>query len=746
MGKFEKKNRPQIQGDRPLYYSNQQPVVSPRGSASGTPKQSAQRPTQARQSAQGTNPARQPAQSSNPNRQPGTTPNRPKKKKKSAVLPIVITACAAVLVIAVCLVGYFALRDDGLVADNVYVAGIDLSGMTREEAVAALQDVSFTETMNIRIYTKGDSFPSYTTTYDPATEVVVDIFGKPVENPQETDPIPEPEKPETDPDAPLDENGEPYLLDTTLCLPGVDVNVSLDVEKAVTEALSHGRGFAAKKNTTRVDIDVTKYLTLDEDYIRQVLKTTFANTDLEGSENELKETTVILTDADGNPMETDALEITLGTLRRQVNIDDLYDQIVKAYMSGNYDLQYVYDETFPTPVDLDALYKEYKCKAPVSAFCDEETYEITDGENGYGFTMAEAVAAFAQAKPGDTVTLPLRELVPTFTRESLEAELFCDVLSSYDSPHVWNPTRTHNLELAAEAIDGTILKPGEIFSFNDTVGERTAEKGYGEAGVYVAGKTENQLGGGVCQVASTLFYCTIKADLEVIERAEHQFLPTYVPYGMDATVYWGYLDYQFRNNTTHPIRIDASVYDGYVHVRFVGTNTKNYTVELDYRVTKWYEYEEITVNIHPEMDDYEDYKYYEEGEVITSPYTGADVTTYMYKYDLDGNLISSEAIFWSEYDKRDKEIAHLGTGEEDEDPSESTDPSESSDSTESSDPTESTDPSESTEPPTESTEPPTESTEPPTESTEPPTESTEPLSESTEAPPPTDPSEASDTP
>lgn len=233
----------------------------------------------------------------------------------------------------------------------------------------------------------------------------------------------------------------------------------------------------------------------------------------------------------------DAIEITIGTLKRNIDIDALYKEVIDAYMSGNYDLQYIYNETIPTPVDLDKLYEDYHCVAPVNAFCDEDTYEITDGKNGYGFTMSDALIAFSAAKPGDTVILPLKELIPRFTRESLQNELFCDVLASYDSPHVWNPTRTHNLELACEAINGTILKPGDVFSFNEVVGQRTAAKGYGEAGVYVGGRTENQLGGGVCQVASTIFWCTLKADLEVLERAEHQYLPDYIPYGMDATIY-----------------------------------------------------------------------------------------------------------------------------------------------------------------------------------------------------------------
>ena len=641
---------------------------------------------------------------------------RKSKPKKQSRLPLILGIFGSAVVIVACAVGYVLLRDDHKIAQNVYVGGINLSGMTKEEAKEALKDVSFDQDMTVRLYTEGDEFPLYVTTYDPSKETVTDIYGKPVENAQTTAAIPKADPPQTDADAPLDANGNPYLLDQTICLPASYVEITLDIDAAVDEAYRYGRGTGSKNNDERIDIDVSKMLSVNEAYIRDVLDSTLENTACVGTETKITKTTTTVTDKDGNPQTVDAIDITLGTLKRDIDIDKLYNEILEAYMSGRYDLQYIYDETIPDPVDLDKLYKDNGCVAPVNAVCDEDTYEITDGKNGFGFTMSDALIAFAGAKPGDTVTLTLMELEPRFTTESLKSQLFCDVLASYDSPHVWNPTRTHNLELACQAIDGTILKPGEVFSFNKVVGERTAEKGYGEAGVYVGGRTENQLGGGVCQVASTIFWCTLKANLEVVERAEHQFLPSYVPYGMDATVYWGSLDYQFRNNTTHPIRIDASVSDGYVHVRFVGTETKDYTVKLDYEITAWFNAEEKIIDISPDMRDYNKYKDYKEGDVIQTAYDGANVTTYMYKYDKDGNLLSKEVVCYSRYDRRDREIAHIV------DPEESTEPS--------------TEPTEPTEPSTEPTEPSTEpSTEPPTDPT---TEPTEPSTE-----PPTEPSSES---
>lgn len=163
-----------------------------------------------------------------------------------------------------------------------------------------------------------------------------------------------------------------------------------------------------------------------------------------------------------------------------------------------------------------------------------------------------------------------------------------------------------------------------MFSFNGVVGERTAEKGYREAIVYSGMESVQELGGGVCQVASTLYYCTLYADLEVVSRAVHTFSVDYVPMGMDATVYWGSLDYQFRNNTDYPIKINASVHDGYVDIEFIGTDTKDYYVEMDYVVLSKDPWETVEKVITDGS--------YENGETITTPYTGYTADTYKYKY------------------------------------------------------------------------------------------------------------------
>lgn len=641
-------------------------------------------------------------------------------KKKKSRLPLILGIVGAVCLVIASAAAYYFLHDDEKIVNNVYVAGLNLSGMTKEEATAALKNVSFDHDMNVRFYTHGDNFETYVTTYEPGKETAKDIYGNDLENAQVTAAIPQKEPPLTDTDAPLDEEGNPYVLDKTLRLLPEDVGVKLNVAAAVEEAYQIGRGVGSKLNLSRVDVDVAKHLSVNESYIREVLENALDDAEREGAESAVKETKTTVTDKDGNPKTVDALEITLGALKREIDIDALYQEILESYMSANYELQYIYNETIPEPINLDDLYEKYHCVEPVNAVIDEDTYEITEGKPGYGFRMIDAIIAFEKAKPGETITLTLTELEPELDSASLGGKLFTDVLSYYDSPHVYNPTRTHNLELACQAIDGTIVKPGETFSFNKVVGERTAEKGYGAAGVYVGGETVQELGGGVCQVASTIFYCTLKADLEVVERAEHQFTPSYIPWGMDATIYWGSLDYKWRNNTPYPIRIDASVSNGYVHIRFVGTETKDYTVELDYVVTDYFSAKEVTRDIYPGMPNYAKYAYYSEGDVIQTAYDGANVTTYRYKYSkATGELISTEVVCYSKYDKRDREIAHLVK---------ETEATEATEATEVTEPTP-TEPTPTEPTPTEPT--PTEPTptepEPPTEApTDPPAEPTDP--------------------
>lgn len=139
----------------------------------------------------------------------------------------------------------------------------------------------------------------------------------------------------------------------------------------------------------------------------------------------------------------------------------------------------------------------------------------------------------------------------------------------YSSDYVNNANRTTNLRIASNAINGTIVMPGETFSFNDVVGPRTAAKGYKPAATFTGGSSvTNELGGGICQVASTLFNCALYSNVEIVERHQHTQRVSYVPLGRDAAIYGTYQDFKWKNNTGYPIKIVMSVSGGEITCSF----------------------------------------------------------------------------------------------------------------------------------------------------------------------------------
>ncbi|HZK58136.1 MAG TPA: VanW family protein [Clostridia bacterium] len=144
--------------------------------------------------------------------------------------------------------------------------------------------------------------------------------------------------------------------------------------------------------------------------------------------------------------------------------------------------------------------------------------------------------------------------------------------------------RTENIKIAVNSINNTVLMPGEEFSFNNSTGPRSAEAGYKEASVIVSGEFTVGIGGGVCQVSTTLYRAALKSDMEITSRQNHGLPVSYVPMGQDATVAYGYIDLKFRNNKEYPVYIEGFVRDEEIYIRLYGKKTDNTYVDLESEV------------------------------------------------------------------------------------------------------------------------------------------------------------------
>lgn len=229
----------------------------------------------------------------------------------------------------------------------------------------------------------------------------------------------------------------------------------------------------------------------------------------------------------------------------------------------------------PEPLDLDAIYAQL-CRDPVNDSLDMDTYQVIPGSYGYTFDLDKAKQVLSH--PDGPVSIPMAATAPEIMGEAV---YFQDELGHCETKHTDDENRNTNLRLVCEALDGLILQPGEEFSYNGTVGERTEEKGYKPAGAYSGNRLVKDIGGGVCQGSTTLYNCALLADLEVIERNGHGFTVNYVPIGLDAAVNWATkTDLRFRNNWHFPIQIRAEVSDGYMRMKILGTDEKDYYIEM----------------------------------------------------------------------------------------------------------------------------------------------------------------------
>lgn len=318
----------------------------------------------------------------------------------------------------------------------------------------------------------------------------------------------------------------------------------------------------------------------------------------------------------------------------KLDAEDVYAKAVEGLKALESSVSYALPAQDVTAPDFNALHTELM-REPHDAYYDKETGEIVPDVKGFAFDVSEAESLWNAAGLLEEVRIPVKIDMPEMTAEQLVASLFRDKLGSQTTLYTYSSdARINNIKLCAAKLNGLVLNPGEEFSFNGTIGQRTTEAGFKAAAAYNDGQVVQEVGGGICQVSSTIYCAAMLAQMTTVERTCHMFVVTYLPYGLDATVSWPGPDYKFRNDRDYPVKIVAYCNDAdkSITIEIWGTDVDGSYVEL----TSGYGYRYDST--YPDV-------------VI-----GYSAVSYRNIYDKDGNLIDRVFEASSSYDLHEDEI------------------------------------------------------------------------------------------
>ena len=504
---------------------------------------------------------------------PPKPPKDPEKQKQNRITAIVFLVVILAIFAGITVGGYMVTYN-GISLPKVYLGDIFVGNMSAEEVDGALRENNWDETVDTSLKVKLPADVSF---------------------------------------------------EVNSCLSGA----KLSRERAVEAALSYGHDGNWYENLYRfmlnhigpVDITVVSQ-SIDGAYVRSrideglsKLEKATADTDYEVDEKE------------------EVLRIRKGAGQIQMDEEGLYKQIVAALEAGMEEINYTQLVGTIEMPDFQAIYDELAVEPQDAQFT--ETFDVVSEVNGCWFDTVEAGELWKAAQPGDMVEIPLDITYPETTAESLRSMLYRDKLGSQTTYYTWSTdNRISNIEKVAEKLNGHIMMPGEVFSYNEYVGQRTAEAGFLEAGAYDNGEVVQEIGGGICQVSSTLYCAIMFAQLETVERTNHYFKVDYLDYGLDATVSWPSPDFKFKNSRDYPVKIVAycNDEDKSLTIEIWGTDVDGSYVEL--RTTKLVVYDSVYVNTA----------------------VGYGVSAYRTVYDAEGNFLYEVEEPYGIYYRHDDEI------------------------------------------------------------------------------------------
>lgn len=424
------------------------------------------------------------------------------------------------------------------------------------------------------------------------------------------------------------------------------LHVSYNLDQAIEKAYSYGHSNNIFKNNYTIlnallsTIHIKPNVTYDPDLLTSTI--TQINVEIPGAIQE-----------PGYSVDGTTLCITNGKDGLKVIDDDLKSEILfvlSNIYSGNTTINIPVENKKAEKIDIDKIYQGIH-KEPVNAYYQTNPYVVYPSSTGLDFNISIEDAKNMIATYQEQYIIPLKILYPEVSTNDIGMEAFPDLLSEFTTNFSSSSySRATNIELASAKINGTVLMPGETFSYNQTVGQRTAAAGFKSAPAYMGGKVVQEIGGGICQVSSTLYNAVLYANLEIVERANHGFKPSYVKPGLDATVSWGGPDFKFKNNRNYPIKIVTDASGRNVRIYIYGLKT-----DSDLRVVLDAQYLS-TVYARTVYEKTTDLAPGEE-RVMQSASNGCKTATYKYLYDSNNNLVSSECISRDTYNPHNRVIA-----------------------------------------------------------------------------------------
>ena len=358
-------------------------------------------------------------------------------------------------------------------------------------------------------------------------------------------------------------------FETSIPLSSIEAN--FDIDGAIDQALQIGKSRNMLQNsfeafkTMLYHVDIEPTFSMNEQLLIDALNdisTKLPDTVIESSYY----------------IENNNLILTSGKEGNVVNINQMVSYIKNGIMNltlKNRTLDIATSIKQPSKINIEKIYEEVHKEAK-DAYYTQNPFSVYPSENGMDFAISLEEATQMLEEEKEEYTIPLKILYPKVTTNMIGTEAFPDLLSSFSTNYNARDTdRTTNLKLATNKINGTVLMPGETFSYNQVVGARTIAAGYKEAPIYVQGQVVDGLGGGICQITSTLYNAVLYANLEIVERSNHQFVPSYVTASRDATVVYGSIDFKFKNNRNYPIKLICSVANGVASFQIFGLKTDN---------------------------------------------------------------------------------------------------------------------------------------------------------------------------